>query len=77
MPKRIIHRRVGIVTLEPGERIADHCEPEEIALVPGAEGWWVHFVADDGTSETYDEAFESHDKAMWAAKAAAEFSSSL
>lgn len=77
MPTTIIHRRVNIVTLAPGESIAAHCAPDDIALIQEEDGWWVHFVGEGGASDTYDAPFDSHNKAVWAAKAAAEFSSSL
>jgi hypothetical protein len=75
--KTIIHRRTRIVTLAPGEHISEQCAQDDIALVPDDNGWWVHFVGDDGLSETYDAPFESYEKALWTAKAAAEFNSSL
>lgn len=74
MPRIITHRRINIVTLEPGETIAEHCVPEDIALMQDAAGWWVHFVGEDGQSDGYDAPFDSYNKAMWTAKAAAEFS---
>jgi len=77
MPTTIVHRRINIVTLGPEESIAAHCAPDDIALVQEGSGWWVHFVGEDGTSDTYDEPFDSYNKALWAAKAAAEFTSSL
>lgn len=77
MPTTIIHRRVNIVTLGPGESIAAHCVEDDIALIQEGDGWWVHFVGEDGASDTYDAPFGSYNEAVWAAKAAAEFSSSL
>ncbi|HEY4542175.1 MAG TPA: hypothetical protein VIG66_07380 [Noviherbaspirillum sp.] len=77
MPNTIVHRRINIVTLAPDESIAAHCAPDDIALVPEGEGWWVHFVGEDGSSDTYDQPFGSYNEALWAAKAAAEFTSSL
>jgi hypothetical protein len=72
----IRHRRVNIVTLDPGETIGQHCRGGDIAIVQAADGWWTHFVADDGTTETYDAPFPTHQQAVWTAKAAAEFMSS-
>lgn len=77
MSTTIVHRRIKIVTLDPGESIAAHCAPEDIALVQEGNGWWVHFVGEDGVSDTYDAPFGSYKEAVWAAKAAAEFTSSL
>jgi hypothetical protein len=64
------HRNVNIVTLEPGEAIAEHCNPGDIALVRADDGWWTRFVGADGQIDSYDRAF---DESLWAAKAAAEF----
>ena len=75
MPTVIQHRRVRIVTLENGESIAEQCRPKDIALTQNEAGWWVNFVGEDGTAEGYDAPFESYNKALWTAKAAAEFES--
>jgi homoserine acetyltransferase len=77
MPTTITHRRTNIVTLATGETVAAHCKPDDIALVEEKGGWWVHFVGEDGASDTYDEPYPTYNQALWAAKAAAEFSSSL
>lgn len=71
----IKHRRVNIVTLQQGENIADHCRDGDIAIVADRDGWWTQFVGANGETEGYDTPFESYDKALWTAKAAAEFSS--
>jgi hypothetical protein len=71
----IKHRRVNIVTLAEGEAIREHCRNGDIALMRDAAGWWVHFVGEDGAIDSYDAAFPSYNKALWTAKAAAEFSS--
>lgn len=76
MPNIITHRRINIVTLAPGETIAEHCVPDDIALLEDEAGWWVHFVSEGGASDTYDAAFDSYNKALWTAKAAAEFTAS-
>ncbi len=70
----ITHRRINIVTLEHGESIAEHCRGGDIAIVQDETGWWTHFVGENGTYESYDAPFDSYNKALWAAKAAAEFS---
>jgi len=70
----IKHRGVNIVTLAAGEAIAEHCRDGDIALVQDAAGWWTHFVGADGAVDSYDAPFPSYNKALWTAKAAAEFS---
>ena len=77
MPSVILHCRINILTLAPGEDIPSHCKAEDIALLQDEQGWWVHFVGEGGTSESYDVAFGSYNEALWAAKAAAEFNASL
>ena len=67
------HYGVKILTLESDEAIDDVCEPGDIVLEHNAEGWWTRFVTDAGEVESYDEPFKSYQKAMWTAKAAAEF----
>lgn len=67
------HRKTNIVTLENGESMAGRCHPGDIAIVEGADGWWTHFIGEDGTVDSYDEPFASYNQALWAAKAAAEF----
>lgn len=73
MPTIINHRNTRIVTLETGETLADHCLPGDIALVQDARGWWANFVDEDGQAQGYDAPFDSYNKALWTAKAAAEF----
>lgn len=67
------HRDTNIVTLEAGELIAEHCKPGDIALVQQDDGWWTHFVGENGEIESYDAPFNSYNESLWAAKAAAEF----
>ena len=74
MASVIKHRGVNIVTLAEGEAIAEHCGDGDIALVQDAAGWWTHFVGADGAIDSYDAPFPSYNKALWTAKAAAEFS---
>jgi hypothetical protein len=69
------HRNTNIVTLEPGEIITEHCRAGDIALVQQDDGWWTHFVGEDGAIDSYDAPFNSYNESLWAAKAAAEFSS--
>lgn len=75
MATTLKHRKVNIVTLAPGETLADHCKPGDIALVEAKEGWWPYFIDEDGKADTYDQPFASYKEALWAAKAAAEFAS--
>jgi hypothetical protein len=74
MSTTIQHRKINIVTLLPGETVADQCGPGDIALVQDSDGWWTNFVGDNGEVDSYDIPFDSYSKALWAAKAAAEFS---
>ncbi|MFC5472953.1 hypothetical protein [Paraherbaspirillum soli] len=73
MPVVVKHRNTNIVTLERGETIPAHCGPGDIAIVQGDGGWWTHFVGENGEVDSYDAPFESHNKALGTAKAAAEF----
>ena len=73
MAIKIRHRGVNIVTLEAGDDIAALCSPGDIALEQDGGGWWTRFVDDDGNIESYDAPFENYNKALWTAKAAAEF----
>jgi hypothetical protein len=74
MATAIRHRNTNIVTLEAGEVIAEQCRPGDIALVQDDEGWWTNFVGENGEVDGYDAPFDSYNKALWTAKAAAEFS---
>ena len=69
----IHHRGIRIVTLAPDESLDEHCREGDIALVPDEDGWWTHFIGADGMSDSYDIPFENYQKALWTAKAAAEF----
>jgi hypothetical protein len=73
MPITLKHYGVRILTLESNEIIQDVCEPGDIVLEQDSEGWWTRFVTDTGEIESYDSPFENYQKAMWTAKAAAEF----
>ena len=74
MPTVIHHRGTRIVTLSENEAIADHCTEGDIALIQDEAGWWTHFVGANAEMHSYDAAFDTYDKALWTAKAAAEFS---
>lgn len=73
MPQLIRHHNIRILCFAPDETVADHCQPGDIALVPDGAQWWVQFVGEAGEIDHYDEPFESYNKALWTAKAAAEF----
>lgn len=75
MPTVLLHRRTRIITLETGELPADHGRPGDIILQQQDDGWWTHFVADDGSLDSYDAPAETYNQALWTAKAAAEFDS--
>lgn len=72
--KPIVHRGIRIATLTASEDIASHCAPGQTAIREQADGWWLYFVDEDGSIDGYDSPFASHAEALWAAKAAAEFS---
>lgn len=76
MATTIRHRSTDIVTLEEGECITDKCVAGDIALVRENDGWWTHFIGEDGSVESYDEAYPTYNEALWAAKAAAEYAAS-
>ena len=69
----INHHGVRIVTLQAGDCATATCNPGDIVLEEDDTGWWTRFVGDDGSIESYDEAFPTYQKALWTAKAAAEF----
>jgi hypothetical protein len=69
----IKHRKVNILILEDNEPIPESCRPGDIAIEHGVDGWWTRFIGLKGVVDSYDIPFESYNKALWAAKAAAEF----
>lgn len=73
-PHAILHRGITIATLAAGQDVAEHCAPGNTAIRPQGDGWWLYFVDEDGAVDGYDSPFASYDEALWAAKAAAEFS---
>jgi len=75
MATSIRHRRTTIVTLEEGDRIGDQSAAGDIVLAQENGGWWVHFIGDDGSVESYDEPYPTYNQALWTAKAAAEYAS--
>lgn len=75
MPTTITHRNVNILTFELGETVPQQCHPGDILLVRDAAGWWTRFVDEHGEIESYDEPFDNYNKALWTAKAAAEYAS--
>ena len=76
MPGLIKHRGVRIVTLEPGDTVAGHARPGDIMIEQRTDGWYLHFIADDGSVDSYEDPFDSQTKALWSAKAAAEYQAS-
>ena len=74
MSTSIQHRTINIVTLQPGESISDQCGPGDIVIVQDDAGWWTNFVDENGEIDGYDAPFDSYNKALSTAKAAAEFS---
>lgn len=73
MATRIQHRKTTIVSLEKGENVLEHCASGDIAVCEREDGWWTSFVGENGEISDYDEPFASYNKALWTAKAAAEF----
>ena len=73
-PEHIIHRGITIATLAPSDAIETHCAPGQTAIREQGDGWCLYFVDEDGKIDGYDSPFASHAEALWAAKAAAEFS---
>lgn len=69
----IKHCGVRIVTLGEGDALAALSLPGDIVLEQDEAGWWTRFVDDEGAVESYDTAFPTYQKALWTAKAAAEF----
>ncbi|WP_219118171.1 hypothetical protein [Janthinobacterium sp. UMAB-56] len=73
-PHLITHRGISITTLTSIQDVAAHCAPGQTAIREQSDGWWLYFVDEDGKVDGYDAPFASHAEALWAAKAAAEFS---
>jgi len=73
MPNLLTHRGVRIVSLEPGDTVERHGRPEDILIEQRDDGWYLHFIADDGSIESYEDPYDSYNKALWSAKAAAEY----
>ena len=73
-PEHIIHRGIRIATLASSQDVAAHCAAGQTAIREQGDGWWLYFVDEDGKVDGYDSPFASHAEALWAAKAAAEFS---
>ncbi|MBB5606515.1 MULTISPECIES: hypothetical protein [unclassified Janthinobacterium] len=72
--KTILHRGITIATLASTQEVAQHCAPGHTAIREQGDGWWLYFVDSDGSIDGYDSPFASHAEALWAARAAAEFS---
>jgi hypothetical protein len=76
MASVIKHHGVRIVTLEPGDSVAAQGLPGDIVLEGTGRGWITHFIDEDGTVESYEDPFDSYNKALGSAKAAAEYQAS-
>jgi hypothetical protein len=74
MPSTIVHHTISIITLAAGEVMLEHCQDGDIALVQQEDGWWVNFIGEDGAVDGYETPFDSYNKALGTAKAAAEYS---
>lgn len=74
MPLIIQHRRINIITLYSDDDVSEHCRPGDIAIKQEDDGWWTLFIGEDGQIDRYDVPFDDYNKALWSAKAAAEFS---
>lgn len=70
----IVHHGITISMLSADADIATHCAPGQSAIRAQPDGWWLYFVDSDGSVDGYEAPFASLDEAVWAAKAAAEFS---
>jgi hypothetical protein len=76
MPGLLKHRGIRIVTLEPDDTVAGHGRPGDIVIEQRDDGWYLHFIADDGSIDSYEDPYDSYNKALWSAKAAAEYQAS-
>ncbi|MBK4737217.1 hypothetical protein [Noviherbaspirillum pedocola] len=76
MASVITHHSVRIVTLEPGDTVATQGLPGDIILEDIGRGWITHFIDEDGTVESYEDPFDTYNKALGSAKAAAEYQAS-
>ncbi|UGQ48402.1 hypothetical protein [Massilia endophytica] len=68
----LLHRGVRIVNLEGDEDFAEHCRVDDIAIRHEGDAWALYFIGEDG-AEGYDQPYPVYDRALWTAKAAAEF----
>jgi hypothetical protein len=76
MASVITHHGVRIVTLESGDSVAAQARPGDIVLEEADGGWLTHFIDEDGDIESYEDPFDSYNKALGSAKAAAEYQAS-
>lgn len=74
MATLIVHHTIRILTLAPGEPLTGQGSEDDIVLQELADGWWVHFIGEDGAMDSYEAPFASYASALGTAKAAAEFS---
>ncbi|MFT5534766.1 MAG: hypothetical protein ACI8WM_001323 [Burkholderiaceae bacterium] len=73
MATLIVHHTIHILTLASGENLAGKGNEDDIVLQELPDGWWVHFIGENGTITSYDTPFSSYGSALGTAKAAAEF----
>lgn len=73
MPTIIVHRKINLVILAANEtwQASDH--PHSILIETDSALWHLHFVDTNGQLTSYEQPYTSHNAALWAAKAAAEF----
>jgi hypothetical protein len=76
MASIIKHRGVRIVTLEAGDTVAALGRPGDIVLEERDGGWFTHFIGEQGEIDSYEDPFDAYNKALWSAKAAAEYQAS-
>jgi hypothetical protein len=69
----ILHRKVNIVVLTPGESLLAGSYTHAIVIAPDDAGWWLRFIDSQGGIDHYEVPYASYNEALWAAKAAAEF----
>ena len=72
MPTFVQHNNINIVTLYRDDDLAVHCQPGDVALKQEGDHWMTYEVRDNGQVTAAGFPCESYDKAMEAAKAAAE-----
>jgi len=72
MPTFVQHNNINIVTLYRDDEIAEHCQPGDVVLKQEGDHWMTYEVRASGQIATVGFPCESYDKAMEAAKTAAD-----